>query len=1078
MRILILSFFIFSCTFKEKTRIPASLPEQESPQINQKKEIVLLIEFKNIPGEIELKVVKGLIPGSKIELFDNYKSDYFQRLYRLSFMGDKNSQEETIQKLNSIKFVNRVERVYLFEELSIKINENSKSLTNDLFFPYLWGLKNSGQNALRDLDDIHFETLESASGADIGWSEKIKDQMKEEVIVGVLDSGVDYDHPDIKDNISKNLAECVKGAIPFKPKKDLDGNGYFGDCTGWNFTGKEVGGDNRPVDDVGHGTHVAGIIAAVSENKIGVSGLSNKIKILPIKVLKKEDSNTPGANGSLSDRVAKGILFAVNSNARVINLSLGWPIILDTKYLRMAFKVALENKITIVAASGNNNNNSPIFPCAYENVICVSSIGVDGKISNFSNYGGQVDVLAPGDNILSTYPTIKDPDLFFAKGYEIKNGTSQASPFVAASAAVLKSVYPGITENELKARLILSTKPTDFFGTEPEKYTSQGLINLEEAINLKEQPLVIPILKELNSISLYENNPTFVIPLKIKNIWKDATNVKIKLTSLTEKIHIDTRDFEFSEIKEGQVELIHLIGTLDDLSQDHNFDFQIEITQEEKTRIFKQNIKIVGTLGEKIKRVPILGLSETDIIKKDPYSFPKIKTVSDPLYLAKNPYYYTFEVIEGNATVKIFKKYEEAFKPVEPSLVIPGGLNVISVMLLDANYDGKLDFFIRTISLVKDLQIIQYSFFDETGKPLFGKYSHWSFTPETVVLDLNRINFLNFVPYKSETLGKVAIPLQILEGRIPGMDQNPDPFVNKDPRKSMHIYYFEPKLEGEKIVVKTRIVDNWKFLKSMRSRIGLSFNDSIFLLEVLPQNETDQKNGVSKFLISAGKNYFTNTYILKLKENFDVDIEKLDTDRIHFEGSYFFPITDLTNGSNFRNGLSIIGLYNDYTLRSSGLEDDKLSYTSVYKQTHQADSLAGAMATYKKGDRHFTFFQTKGHLKILIQEKGKEDIVLSRPIIRFSFIPGELFTETFFPIVSGESPALYVDTTQFSGNDVYILTINDQGRPVSPIKFNLRIPDNCKSLNPVPLEKFFSFTLLCQDNPPEKSWSLRFLEIK
>ncbi|MFI5391621.1 MAG: S8 family peptidase, partial [Bacteriovoracales bacterium] len=583
-------------------------------------------------------MVKGLIPGSNIELFDNYKSDYFQRLYRLSFLGDNTFQEETIQKLNSIKFIKRVERVYLFEELSIKINEDSKSLTNDLFFPYLWGLKNSGQTILRDLDDIHFETLVSASNADIGWSEKIKDLMKEEVIVGVLDSGVDYDHPDLKDNIAKNLAECVNGAIPFKPKKDLDGNGYFGDCAGWNFTGRDVGGDNRPVDDIGHGTHVAGIIAAVSENKIGVSGLSNKIKILPIKVLKKDDS-TPGANGSLSDRVAKGILFAIKSKAKVINLSLGWPIILDTFYLRQAFKTAIEKNITIVAASGNNSNNSPIFPCAYENVICVSSIGVDGKISNFSNYGGQVDVLAPGDNILSTYPTIKDPDLFFAKGYELKNGTSQASPFVAASVAVLKSVYPGITENEAKARLILSTKPTDFFGTEPEKYTSQGLINLEEAINLKEQPLVIPILKELNSISIDEINQSFSLPLKIKNLWKDANNVKIKLTSLNGQFNIDKRDFEFSEIKEGQAETVNLIGTIDDLSQDHNFDFQIEITQDEKTRIFKQNVKVVGTLGEKIKRVPILGLSETDLIKKDPYLFPKIKTVSDPLNLAKNPYY-------------------------------------------------------------------------------------------------------------------------------------------------------------------------------------------------------------------------------------------------------------------------------------------------------------------------------------------------------------------------------------------------------------------------------------------------------
>jgi len=136
------------------------------------------------------------------------------------------------------------------------------------------------------------------------------------------------------------------------------------------------------------------------------------------------------------------------------------------------------------------------------------------------------------------------------------------------------------------------------------------------------------------------------------------------------------------------------------------------------------------------------------------------------------------------------------------------------------------------------------------------------------------------------------------------------------------------------------------------------------------------------------------------------------------------------------------------------------------------------MASYKKGNKSFSFFQTKGHLKALIQENGKENIVLSRPIIRFSFIPGDLFTETFYPIIRGTFPALYVDTTQMSRNDVFILTIDDQGRLISPISYNIRVPDNCRSLNPVPQNGNFSFSLLCQDKVDEKNWSLRFLEIK
>lgn len=1075
MRWLIFFLFIFSCNFKEAKRAPSSQNENNQDSFIPKKEVVLILEFKKIPLDIEKKIITGLIPRSRLEIFDDYKSDYFKRLYRLSFEANLNFQAEILLKLDSIKFIKRVEPVFQIEDLSVKPNPQAKTLTNDLFFGYLWGLKNSGQTVYKDLDDIHLETLEGSSGIDIGWNEKINEQMKENVTVAVLDSGIDFEHPDLKENIEKNELECVNGNLPFKPKEDKDKNGYIGDCIGWNFTGKELGGDNRPTDDIGHGTHVAGIIAAVTNNKVGVSGISNKLKILPVKVLKKEDSASPGVNGPLSDRVAKGILFAIKRGVKVINLSLGWPIILDTNYLRETFKLALEQKITIVAASGNNNNSSPIFPCAYENVICVSSISVDGKISNFSNYGGQVDILAPGDNILSTFPSIKDPEIFFAKGYELKNGTSQSSPFVAGASAVLKSIFPDISEDELKARLLLSAKKINFHD---EKYISGGLLQLEEAVNLKPRPLVIPILKELNSIPLSEGNQSIVIPLKIKNFWSDAKEITVTVKSLTENIQIEKQEFKFNILNKGQEEMIPLKGVINDLFEDHNFDFEVKISEGNNSSIFKQNIKLVSILGKDSKSIPLLGLSDTDLIKKDQYLFPKIKTVSDPLFLSKNPFYYTWEKQEGNASLKIFKFSNGEFKPIDNSIQIIGGNNILSVILLDANYDGKLDFFVRTISQDQGKQIIQYSYFNEEGKPLFGKYSNWSFTPESVVLDLNRINFLHFFPFKNEILGTIAIPVQLIYGSIPEIDQNPDPFVPKELRKSMHIYYFEPKIENDKVLVKTRIVDNWKFLKNIRSRIGLSFNDSIFLLESIPQNKFDLKNGTSKFLISAGKNYFTNSYIIKLKDNFDVDIKKLETDKIHFEGSYFYPITDLTHDVVFRNGLSLIGVYNDITLRSSGIEKDKLSYTTVYKQTRQADSLVGAMATYKKGNKSFSFFQTKGHLKVLIHENGKENIILSRPIIRFSFIPGELFSETFYPIIRGNYPALYVDTTQMSRNDVFILTLDDRGRLISPISYNLRIPDNCKSLNPSPQNGVFSFTLICQDKIEEKNFSIRYLEIK
>ncbi|MFI5392031.1 MAG: S8 family serine peptidase, partial [Bacteriovoracales bacterium] len=329
--------------------------------IAQAEDRSIMVEFKKVPQIQDLQKIKLKYKALKISRFDNYDSDYFKRLYKLEFSGE---EKEIIENLQQDKSIKRVEKIFSVQMQSIQLGEGLHNLTSDLFFPYQWGLLNQGQSLFQDLDDIHLEETKGVHGVDIGWDLGIDDQIKSEVIVAVLDSGVDINHPDLKNNIYKNKLECNEnGLTPFKPEVDKDNNGYLGDCAGWDFTSKTAGGDNIPEDDLGHGTHIAGIIAAVSNNNIGISGLSNKLKILPIKVLNKnEEAGGKGENGSLTDRIAKGFLFAIKSGAKVINMSLGWPLILDTNYLRETIKEVLKNNITIVAAAGNNNNNSPIFP--------------------------------------------------------------------------------------------------------------------------------------------------------------------------------------------------------------------------------------------------------------------------------------------------------------------------------------------------------------------------------------------------------------------------------------------------------------------------------------------------------------------------------------------------------------------------------------------------------------------------------------------------------------------------------------------------------------------------------------------
>src|SRR5690606_723940 len=185
------------------------------------------------------------------------------------------------------------------------------------------------------------------------------------------------------------------------------------------------------------------------------SGVAENIKILPLKVYggPKEQSQK-----AFIERVAKAIEYAIEHDADVINMSMGWPLVIDLPIIKNAIQKAMQHNITIVAGAGNDGHGLRVLPCSYEGVICVGATGLEGDIPNFSNYGGQVDIMAPGESILSLWPPLLTPPNFGLKKYNVASGTSQAAPFVSAAAAILKSLFPQITNDEIKARLFASAR--------------------------------------------------------------------------------------------------------------------------------------------------------------------------------------------------------------------------------------------------------------------------------------------------------------------------------------------------------------------------------------------------------------------------------------------------------------------------------------------------------------------------------------------------------------------------------------------------------------------------------------------
>ena len=295
---------------------------------------------------------------------------------------------------------------------------------------------------------------------------------KGDVVIAILDTGVDYDHEDLEDNMWND---------------------------GWDHCGYDfVNGDNEPDDDYSdsHGTHCAGIAAAVTNNGIGIAGVSWKSKIMAVKVL--DDSG----NGTLAWEL-EGIDYAVNNDADIISMSFGtveYPPP-SSKAERDAINDAYEKGCLLVAASGNDNQPYVAYPAAYENVIAVgASNKSDGRChpgdwpvpSSGSNYGPELDVVAPGDSILST---VRMGTGAVGLNYDNMDGTSMATPFVSGLAALIWSHNPGLTNSSVTD--IIESSADDIESGGWDKYTGYGRINAEKALGLSiplEQEVVYGIM--------------------------------------------------------------------------------------------------------------------------------------------------------------------------------------------------------------------------------------------------------------------------------------------------------------------------------------------------------------------------------------------------------------------------------------------------------------------------------------------------------------------------------------------------------------------------------------------------------
>lgn len=402
-----------------------------------------LIRAKRLRGLTDFQLADGIrqkFVGRARRIPANFHPPEISRTYVMDLdpTSGKNL-EQTLKELNSDPAVEFAEPEHVYQANLIP-NDPYFSSTGTWGQSYddLWGIKKIGSASAWDTN--------TGTG----------------VIVAVVDTGIDYNHPDIAPNVWINTGEIPNNGI------DDDHNGFVDDVRGWNFSSNT----NDPIDHIGHGTHVAGTIAALGNNGIGVIGVAWHAQVMAVKGL---DDAGSGSETTL----APAIIYAANNGADVINASWGGQS--NSQTIEDAIKYAYSLGVVFVAAAGNFSEDAVnFFPASSPEAITVSASNALDNLASFSNFGPKIDVAAPGEDILSLQAAGSFLGPVVSPGYCRLSGTSMAAPHAAGVAALVLSQNPAYSPEQV--RQVLRASATDIGPPGWDPYFGYGRVNAAAAL--------------------------------------------------------------------------------------------------------------------------------------------------------------------------------------------------------------------------------------------------------------------------------------------------------------------------------------------------------------------------------------------------------------------------------------------------------------------------------------------------------------------------------------------------------------------------------------------------------------------
>jgi serine protease len=465
----------------------------------------VIVKYKNTPATLN---------KNSSNFFSKLNVHTFQATFTKATNELKSSRE--LDKIYTLHFSSPYNPIYVAKEISKQ---------NDIEWVephYLYELAFQPNDPVySDPDTLryrHLDVIKAKEAWDINKG-------NEDIIIAIVDTGIDWLHPDLADNIWTNPAEIQNNGI------DDDGNGFVDDYIGWDLGGLDGNPDNDPKEDrADHGTHVAGLASAVTNNEIGIASIGFNSRLMAVKTSRDDTRSDIGT--ALIAYGYEGILYAADNGADIINCS--WGGYNYSFAAQAVINYAIAKGALVVAAAGNDNSKNKFYPAGYSGVLSVGGTSFVDQKASWSNYGTNIDVCAPGVNIYSTWQN--------SPFYKSTSGTSLSSPITAGLAALVTNQFPNYSPLQIAEQIRVNTDNLDNINPNFVNKLGSGRINAYSALSNSNSKSVritnIEFIEIGDKDGIFESGENIKIVLELTNYLNPISNLAINISSQDNNIEI------------------------------------------------------------------------------------------------------------------------------------------------------------------------------------------------------------------------------------------------------------------------------------------------------------------------------------------------------------------------------------------------------------------------------------------------------------------------------------------------------------------------------------------------------------